>query len=236
MQEVEGPFGRTVSPADITLLFRSSGSEIYHVHGCMQGKLRIGLGDETVRVALAHAQSLHRHGADNADGSLANRLETAVQAVKQAYSQCPSYDALIPALLQYPIEVLRPAFSWLNRESRYRVAHSPRTRILGENGICACDWSCERSADENLYFLNILVWCFCTCGSTAARHSSVSFHADVICFQVCSGACCPNVGCLLPCQSHPACFWVALEQRLDRNMLFEMTFKGWNIVLKLDPS
>ncbi len=80
----------------------------------MQGKLRIGLGDETVRVALAHAQSLHRHGADNADGKLANRLETAVQAVKQAYSQCPSYDALIPALLQYPIEVPHPFAFVLN--------------------------------------------------------------------------------------------------------------------------
>ena len=131
MQEVEGLAGRTVSPADITLLFRSPGN---HVHGCMQGKLRIGLGDETVRVALAHAQSLHRHGADNADGSLANRLETAVQAVKQAYSQCPSYDALIPALLQYPIEVLRPAFSLPNRESRVRVANS-QEHVFWENGF-----------------------------------------------------------------------------------------------------
>lgn len=59
-----------------------------------------------MRVALAHAQSLHRHGASNTDGKLANRLETAVQAVKQAYSQCPSYDVLIPALLKFPIEVV----------------------------------------------------------------------------------------------------------------------------------
>lgn len=71
----------------------------------MQGKLRIGLGAETVLVALAHAQMLHRHGSSNSDGGLANRLEMAVQAVKQAYSQCPSYDALIPALIKYPIEV-----------------------------------------------------------------------------------------------------------------------------------
>ena len=55
--------------------------------------------------ALAHAQLLHRGGSEDADGALANRLERAVQAVKQAVSQCPSYDVLIPALLKYPLEV-----------------------------------------------------------------------------------------------------------------------------------
>ena len=55
--------------------------------------------------ALAHAVLLHRDGGSDQDGSLANRLERAVQSVKQAVSQCPSYDVLIPALLQYPLEV-----------------------------------------------------------------------------------------------------------------------------------
>ena len=55
--------------------------------------------------ALAHAQLLHRGGSEDVDGALANRLERAVQAVKQAVSQCPSYDVLIPALLKYPLEV-----------------------------------------------------------------------------------------------------------------------------------
>ena len=71
----------------------------------LQGKLRIGLGEESVVSALAHAQLLHRGGSEDADGALANRLERAVQAVKQAVSQCPSYDVLIPALLKYPLEV-----------------------------------------------------------------------------------------------------------------------------------
>ena len=67
--------------------------------------VRIGLGEESVVSALAHAQLLHRGGSEDADGALANRLERAVQAVKQAVSQCPSYDVLIPALLKYPLEV-----------------------------------------------------------------------------------------------------------------------------------
>ena len=71
----------------------------------LQGKLRIGLGEESVVSALAHAQLLHREGGQDKDGALANRLERAVQSVKQAVSQCPSYDVLIPALLKYPLEV-----------------------------------------------------------------------------------------------------------------------------------
>ncbi len=55
--------------------------------------------------ALAHAVLLHRDGGSDADGGLANRLERAVQSVKQSVSQCPSYDVLIPALLQYPLQV-----------------------------------------------------------------------------------------------------------------------------------
>ena len=62
--------------------------------------------------ALAHAQLLHRAGGEDADGDLANRLERAVQAVKQAVSQCPSYDVLIPALLKYPLEVKTTACLW----------------------------------------------------------------------------------------------------------------------------
>ena len=55
--------------------------------------------------ALAHAQLLHREGGEDTEGGLANRLERAVQSVKQAVSQCPSYDVLIPALLEFPLEV-----------------------------------------------------------------------------------------------------------------------------------
>ena len=65
----------------------------------VQGKLRIGLAEQTVIVALAHAVLLHRDGADGTD--LAARLEQSAQAVKMAYSQCPSWDVLLPALLEH---------------------------------------------------------------------------------------------------------------------------------------
>ena len=57
-------------------------------------------------VALAHAVLLHNSKEKVKPEALANQLERASQAVKLAYSQCPSYDKLVPALLQYPVEVI----------------------------------------------------------------------------------------------------------------------------------
>ena len=62
----------------------------------MQAKLRIGLAEQSVLVALAHSTQLQRDGAKDKDGRLADRLEQASQAVKQAYSECPSYDVVRP--------------------------------------------------------------------------------------------------------------------------------------------
>lgn len=76
-----------------------------------QGKLRIGLAEQTVLTALAHATLLQRGGAaecGNKDGGLSGRLAGAEAAVKLAYSQCPSYDLLVPALLAHPV-MARPA-------------------------------------------------------------------------------------------------------------------------------
>ena len=56
-------------------------------------------------VALAHAVLLQRQGDKDKDGKLAGQLEEAAQAVKYVFSQCPSYDELIPALLNHPISV-----------------------------------------------------------------------------------------------------------------------------------
>ena len=46
-----------------------------------------------------------RSGDRDKDGKLAGQLEEAAQAVKYVYSQCPSYDQLIPALLNHPVSV-----------------------------------------------------------------------------------------------------------------------------------
>lgn len=90
----------------IKLLAAAKGQEAGYVMRALQGKLRIGLGEETVLAALAHAAVLQKEGAQGSSETIAGRLERAAQIVKQVYSECPSYDELVPALLERPIEDL----------------------------------------------------------------------------------------------------------------------------------
>lgn len=95
----------------VKLLVASRDNEPGYVMRALQGKLRIGLAEQTVLVALAHAVELTNQskGTDVSHAkkkllsveALAGQLEDAAQKVKLAYSRCPSYDELVPALLQY---------------------------------------------------------------------------------------------------------------------------------------
>lgn len=77
----------------------------------LQGKLRVGLAQQTVVTALAHAALLQEHAAAAAapdasatsllsGTSLADRLGEAEAVLKQVYSECPTWDMIIPAMLQ----------------------------------------------------------------------------------------------------------------------------------------
>ncbi len=92
------------------LVVGSRQNETGYIMRALQGKLRIGLAEQTVLVALAHAVLLHRQGDRDKDDKLAGQLEEAAQAVKYVYSQCPSYDQLVPALLKHPVSVSPPDF------------------------------------------------------------------------------------------------------------------------------
>lgn len=97
----------------------------------LQGKLRIGLAEQTVLAALAQAVLLQRpENQDNGKGkgsTTAGQLEEASQAVKYVYSQCPSYDQLIPALLTHPISVRPiPQIPCLSHHSLY-CQHKQKT-------------------------------------------------------------------------------------------------------------
>ncbi|KAL6760310.1 ATP-dependent DNA ligase [Haematococcus lacustris] len=89
----------------VKLLAASKGNEAGYIIRSLQAKLRIGLAEQSVLTALAHAVLLHREGTGlgKKDGGvgLADRLERSAQAVKAAYSECPSYDEVVPALLSY---------------------------------------------------------------------------------------------------------------------------------------
>jgi len=106
------------------LLVRAQeGVEAKYIIRGLQGKLRIGLAQSTVLVSLAHAMVLtspvkEDDTVDDTDETelsedclkvknlkypIESRLESAVNIVKKAYSQVSSFDALMDALILYPL-------------------------------------------------------------------------------------------------------------------------------------
>lgn len=104
-------------------------SETKYIIRGLQGKLRIGLAETTVLISLAHAFSFtipasiqddveaDDDGDENKNVNVfkdesvpvEKRLEAAVNIVKQAYSEVPSYDALLDAALRVPLTKLNKA-------------------------------------------------------------------------------------------------------------------------------
>ncbi len=82
----------------IKLLAAASENEAGYVMRALQGKLRIGLAEQTVLIALAHAK--YFEGLGDGEEEVKEDREAAVATVKSVYSECPSYDLLIPALLE----------------------------------------------------------------------------------------------------------------------------------------
>lgn len=88
----------------IRMLAAASENEAGYVMRALQGKLRIGLAEQTVLVALAHAILLQKGKILESGDDIAAGLEEGARIVKSVYSECPSYDELIPALLSMPIQ------------------------------------------------------------------------------------------------------------------------------------
>ncbi|OZJ05348.1 hypothetical protein BZG36_01579 [Bifiguratus adelaidae] len=71
----------------------------------LEGKLRIGLAEKTVLAALAQSVTIFK-SRDKKAKSLEQQLASAVDVVKAVYSEIPSYDLIVPALFEYPVEKL----------------------------------------------------------------------------------------------------------------------------------
>eukprot|EP00804_Cyclotella_cryptica_P014529 CCRYP_004825-RA/>CCRYP_004825-RA protein AED:0.05 eAED:0.05 QI:141/1/1/1/0.75/0.8/5/558/998 len=121
------------------LLVRARGSEPKYIIRGLQGKLRIGLAQSTVLASLAHAVVLTKPKdvvqltdeqlkeiKDTEDGDrgaypdfarklcdknlpLDIKLDAAVAIIKKAYSEVPSYDSLLDAVLCVPLQELHKA-------------------------------------------------------------------------------------------------------------------------------
>ncbi|PVG00774.1 putative CDC9-DNA ligase I [Serendipita vermifera] len=88
----------------------STSSEAKFIIRSLEGKLRIGLAERTVLVSLAHAVVMdekERGGKSWSKEKLSAKLEEATSILKQVYSEIPSYDIVIPALMEHGIADLK---------------------------------------------------------------------------------------------------------------------------------
>lgn len=81
-------------------------SEAKYLVRFLEGKLRLGLAEKTVLVSLAHAMICHEAGKKGNVPSTAE-MEQAEATLKTVYSELPSYDVIIPAMLESGILRLR---------------------------------------------------------------------------------------------------------------------------------
>ncbi|KAK2461928.1 hypothetical protein APHAL10511_006391 [Amanita phalloides] len=84
--------------------------EAKYIIRSLEGKLRIGNAEQTVLVALAYAAVLaefQKAGKKWNQDKIAPKLEQASSTIKAVYSELPSYDEVIPALLEAGVEKLR---------------------------------------------------------------------------------------------------------------------------------
>ncbi|TFY62905.1 hypothetical protein EVJ58_g3558 [Rhodofomes roseus] len=91
------------------LLAACQDQEAKYIVRSLEGKLRIGNAERTVLVALAHAFVLAEQERANKRSNkekLAARLEEAANIIKSVYSELPTYDLVIPALLEVGVDGL----------------------------------------------------------------------------------------------------------------------------------
>ncbi|GAB0133723.1 hypothetical protein EsDP_00002120 [Epichloe bromicola] len=95
----------STTKADITK-DKGGPSEAKFIIRFLEGKLRLGLADRTVLVSLA--QAIVCHEADQ-QGKIPSttEMENGESILKTVYSELPSYDAIIPAVLEHGIAKLR---------------------------------------------------------------------------------------------------------------------------------
>lgn len=81
-------------------------SEAKYLVRFLEGKLRLGLAERTVLVSLAQAVIVHEAQQKGKVPSTAE-MEQAEATLKTVYSELPSYDVIIPAMLEHGILKLR---------------------------------------------------------------------------------------------------------------------------------
>ncbi|KAK0911061.1 ATP-dependent DNA ligase Cdc17 [Friedmanniomyces endolithicus] len=82
-------------------------SESKFIIRALEGKMRLGLADKTLQVALAHAMVAHAVAEDGKKVPSEPELKKGEEVFKTVYSELPAYEVIVPALLKGGIWKLR---------------------------------------------------------------------------------------------------------------------------------
>ncbi|KAJ4314830.1 ATP-dependent DNA ligase Cdc17 [Neodidymelliopsis sp. IMI 364377] len=85
---------------------KGGASEAKYIVRTLEGKLRLGLAEKTVVVALAQAMKFHEMSQKDKTPSTADLAE-AESTLKTVYSELPSYEVIVPAMLEHGLSNLR---------------------------------------------------------------------------------------------------------------------------------
>ncbi|KAJ3247776.1 tRNA ligase [Chytriomyces hyalinus] len=90
-----------------SLLVNCKGSETKFLIRSLEGKLRIGLAEKTVLIAIAHASVLSDPECKTwSKDKVEKELESGAAIIKQVYCELPNYDKIINAIADYGIKSL----------------------------------------------------------------------------------------------------------------------------------
>ncbi|KAL8841452.1 MAG: hypothetical protein Q9170_000915 [Blastenia crenularia] len=98
--------GKASKGVDITK-DKGGASETKFIIRFLEGKLRLGLAEKTVLVALAHAMVIHEMEKKGNELPSSEQLAKGEAILKTVYSELPSYEVIIPAMLEHGIFHLR---------------------------------------------------------------------------------------------------------------------------------
>ena len=123
-------------------------SEAKFIIRALEGKMRLGLADKTVQVALAHAMVAHTVSQDGKKVPSEEEMKKGEEVFKAVYSELPSYEVIVPALLEGGIWKLREACK-LQAGVPLKPMLAKPTKSIGEvlDRFEGKDFTCEYKYD-----------------------------------------------------------------------------------------
>ena len=123
-------------------------SESKFIIRALEGKMRLGLADKNLQVAVAHAMVAHAVSKDGQKVPSEEELKRGEEVFKTVYNELPAYEVIVPALLDNGIWKLREALK-LRPGVPLKPMLAKPTKSIGEvlDRFEGKDFTCEYKYD-----------------------------------------------------------------------------------------